>query len=231
MGGLIAFAIKKKNRILTRVVPTFLVSGLASVEFFKGQGDVWKQWNVAPLIEFAPIDYGLTIVDFDNHWVGSLQNYDNFNTFYSTYHSDTGFIRESQKKKLKQLWDDGRVSNIEGTDVEKKKMKKLLALSFEEALPDFEKMLNNRSSTYALLIKLKPPAHWVFNWFEKEDVEPFWALLKQKEFKLTNEDLFFWEKFLNENGFPNIARSEREQRELHRETPDLPSSIIIRPRL
>lgn len=230
--NVVAFAIKENNEINVRLMPHRFLFDLTTIHILKQQKSFWELWDQEKNTSFSPVGFGLVVIDFDEKCVIALQRLGgDMDIFYSTYHSDTGSVKEAQKEKLQNLWDNHCLADIKGTDEEKQQMQKLLLLSFEEALPEFEKLLAKRDSAYALNIRLKSPSDWNFEWFKPEKTNALWLRLGQQGFSFTDNDILDWEKFLIEEEEYNFMQFEREKRELQSLTPSILSPKMKRSRL
>jgi hypothetical protein len=229
--NVVAFAIKENNQINVRLMPHRFLFDLKPINIFKHQKSFWKQWEQEKNINFAPFEKGLAVIDFDEKCVFLSGLLGNLDVFYSTYHSDTGSVKEAQKEKLQSLWDNDCLADITGTDEEKQQMQQLLLLSFEEALPEFEKLLEKRDSAYALNMRLKSPSGWNFEWFKPEKLNALWSRLEQHGFSFTDDDVVAWENYLIEKKEHNFMQVERERRELQSLTPSLSSPKMKHSRL
>ena len=198
MGGEVAFAIKKNGRLATKEFSKYAATNITRVDFFAGKGGLWKEWEKDPRVEvFAPIDYGLVVVDFDAKWVGGIQNYTGLTSRY-IYLSD-----EDEIKNLKALWKMGRVESIQG-DRGVSPSPFPSEEKFQSWLDKQKKLSRAGCGPISIKAEISPPTGWQVVDFEKDAKgwAEFVACLVERGFDISDKDVPAWERFLGDKGLP-----------------------------
>lgn len=233
MGGAVAFAIKKNNRVSTRVFSKHATSALNTQGFFEKNHEIWEIWKGAKAEPFAPYDYGLTVVDFDQLWVASLQGYTSLDTWYGSYNGELKISSSPEYQELKALWDAGRVVGL-ADEEEDKKFAIIRQESFEETMKALAHFKDERNYSLATAFKLRPPHSWIFEKFGDNEYQDFIRTLLEKGFKFKDKDIEAWRVFLEnaelDSGIIHAVLSEKEAEQLQEQTVKLtqPTSSTIR---
>jgi hypothetical protein len=227
MGGDVAFAIKRKNRVSTRIFTKHASLEVSTQRFFEGQGEIWTNWKKSKAQPLAPYSYGLTVVDFDTKWVGSIQSYCSlfqYDVYSNARRSDASL---NEDPELKALWDAGRVENLNSSsytqDIKAQKAIEravgLLGKPFDDVFPELINCVKE-GNLYTLVLNTSPPKGWVFDQFESTQYDLFYQHLRERGFKFKDIDIEEWKTFLenDENGFCFLD-ADLQQRNLQLSTP------------
>lgn len=201
MGGLVAFAIRKEGRTRTYVLTKHAASQVAFGRIYEGQG-----WVIDGIEEgadseaiFAPHQYGLVVMDFDQKWAGGIQNYTDFHSAY-LYFDDP-----HDKEELRCLWGQGR---IEG---EVKNYREAVR-PIEET--DVERYISEQAPISSVHLRIKPYPGWTNEEFENDAAgwEAFMTALARRGFDLDPTEEPAWISHLQKYEIdPNIPAKVRAQ--------------------
>lgn len=219
MSGDVAFAVRRNGRVSTREFPKQAASHVKSVDFFEGKGDIWKEWNRIKAEPFAPIYYGLVVVDFDTKWIACRQSYTSLTKEY-VY---TG--NKEELADLEGLWKAGRIEGY--LDSEKGGVLVVPAKnqSFKEWIKPFLPSKKGDATLDSLVAKVSPPEGWTVVEFNKDEKgwQDFVAALIDKDFKISPRDVEVWEAFFKEElnfqpGIMGPATSRNAAKEIETKT-------------
>ena len=199
MSGDIAFAIRRNGRVSTREFSKHAASHIKRVDFFEGKGDIWKEWNRIKAEPFAPIHYGLVVVDIDTKWIACRQSFTSLTKEY---------VYTGNKEDLADLEDLWKAGRIEGY-LDREKGGALVVpaqnQTFKEWIKPFLPSKKSETSLDSLVAKVSPPEGWTVVEFNNNEKgwQDFVGALLDKDFKLSPRDVEVWEAFFKEElNFP-----------------------------
>ena len=230
MGGDVAFTIKRNNRVSTRIFSKHASVEVSTQRFFEGKGDVWDNWKKSKAQPLAPYSYGLTVVDFDSKWVGSIQSYNSLLQYFVYLKSGKLDASLNDDPELKALWDAGRVENLGSYAQDIKTVKAieravgLLGKPFDDVFPELINCVKE-GGLHTVVLNTSPPEGWVFEEFEDNQYDILYQKLRALGFKFKDTDIEEWKTFLenHENG-SHFLDADLQKRTLQSSTPPVSST-------
>lgn len=211
MGGEVAFAIRSKGRITTRVLHKSAACELTTASFYDKSSQFHTDWKREPAAVFAPEGYGLVVVDFDRKWAGSIQGYTN--TDYHYFSID----RKDDFESLRDLWKERRVLSIRDREYEPFDQDQDFD-TFWDAL-----LRNKEKHRYSVALNIAPPDGWTIEEFEENASgwHEFLERLIENNFKFPANSAQSWNQFFEYHEFDlrfEHVQSEWEHRLISEKT-------------
>jgi hypothetical protein len=196
MGGEVAFAIKRNGRVSVRELSKYAACQVTRGDFFEERGELWSEWKRTRAQPFAPIHYGLVVVDFDAKWVGGIQSYTSFDKRY-VYVSEKGDIAD-----LETVWNQGRIKS--GQSDQEAPSIPSQETSFHEWLDPLLLKKGRAGGFHSITVAVAPPKGWEIESFSKNEAgwRSFIDALLQRDFKITAREIPVWEEFFKYEEIP-----------------------------
>lgn len=224
MGGSVAFSIKKDGIIRTVEAGKGATGAVCGVDLFIDPHSLDLGYEDGHSEPFAPIDYGLTAIDFDAKWVGSIQDYCGLNKalFYGTNQPDF-------RRHAFSLFEAGRLRGFLNED----RQEILLdAAGFDHWFDSFLSH-QEKNATNSTFLLVDPPSGWVFKQFEnnKSGWDEMVCNLLDRDWHFDAAALSGWEGFAEQKSLPAsivaAARSAISHEKLDQATPR-PTTVVKR---
>ena len=201
MGGEVAFAIRRAGKQETREFSKHAASQVCTADFFSNKGPFHQEWPTMPKVAFAPIDYGLVAVDFDQRWIGSVQDYTHMDT---QFFSGLLYRGEGAKAKVElgKLLAAGRLkglSDIEGVELPD-------GQDFDAWFKHLMKQARKQQA-HALRAQVAPPKGWTIEHHpnSKEGWSAFVKDLARHGWEFSSRDIAQWEEYGRSREFAGLA--------------------------
>ena len=237
----IALTIRKNNRISTRKVEKGASRSVVKEGFFKETDNIWEEWGRKRPTQFAPYDYGLIVVDFDQKWIGAYQGNTLLDRWSGPFHNSDFYEKNSPSlQELKELWEAGRVDQITNPKAQPY-FEKLKGLSFNEMIENLQGFVNNpKIGLVQLDFYISPPKGWTMREYEPDEYAVFLNDLAARQFKFKPQDFKKWREYLEESAaddttgldrFVHQQNVEKDKKIIDQATPLIQASSLRKYRL
>lgn len=99
----LAVAVRENGVVQTRLVHKHCVGHAFPLEALEKKGVLWEAFQQGEAVAFAPIDYGLVVIDFDTKWMGGFNGYSRLDRYYVSLED------KDQRAFLKQVFSQNRI--------------------------------------------------------------------------------------------------------------------------
>lgn len=197
MGGYVAIALKKDQRIQTVCAQPFQIKELCSfptIDQVNHQA-LFENFSGVSSVDCFPTGHGLIAIDADQKQIISFQSYMNLNYISINRINDQAFT--DKHKEFKKSWEEQSFEQVIWTHLKNSHEPLQIDLNQSfESMMEFVDGIDPLPSSYSLLVgRLKLDPKWNFKYFEENEIAPAFRFLMDLGWGLTEKEVESWGDF------------------------------------